>query len=55
MPFADYQEMYRQKLTTADEAVKVIKSGDWVTTDFVPSTPACWMRRWLAAHRSWRM
>ena len=30
MPFADYQEMYRQKLTTADEAVKVIKSGDWV-------------------------
>ena len=42
MPFADYQEMYRQKLTTADEAVKVIKSGDW-------------MRRWLAAHRSWRM
>lgn len=26
----DYSEAYRQKLTTADEAVKVIKSGDWV-------------------------
>lgn len=25
-----YQEAYKQKLTTADEAVKVIKSGDWV-------------------------
>lgn len=26
----DYSEAYRQKLTTADEAVKVIRSGDWV-------------------------
>ena len=25
-----YQEEYQQKLTTADEAVKVVKSGDWV-------------------------
>ena len=25
-----YQEEYRQKLTTADEAVKAVKSGDWV-------------------------
>ncbi len=25
----DYKEIYRQKLTTADEAVKVIKSGDF--------------------------
>lgn len=25
-----YQEIYNQKLTNADEAVKVIKSGDWV-------------------------
>ncbi|WP_298019655.1 butyryl-CoA:acetate CoA-transferase [uncultured Dysosmobacter sp.] len=25
-----YQEEYRQKLTTAEEAVKVVKSGDWV-------------------------
>ena len=25
-----YKEMYQQKLTTADEAVKLIKSGDWV-------------------------
>ena len=26
----DFTEEYRQKLVTADEAVKVIKSGDWV-------------------------
>lgn len=25
-----YEEEYKQKLTTADEAVKVVKSGDWV-------------------------
>lgn len=25
-----YQDLYKQKLTTADEAVKVVKSGDWV-------------------------
>ena len=24
------QELYRKKLTTAAEAVKVVKSGDWV-------------------------
>ena len=27
----DFSEEYRQKLTSADEAVKVIKSGDWGT------------------------
>ena len=26
----DYQALYQQKLTTAAEAVKVVKSGDWV-------------------------
>ncbi|MGI6722707.1 MAG: butyryl-CoA:acetate CoA-transferase [Anaerovoracaceae bacterium] len=26
----DYQKMYQEKLTTAEEAVKVVKSGDWV-------------------------
>ena len=25
-----YQEMYKQKLVTAEEAVKVVKSGQWV-------------------------
>ncbi len=24
------QELYQQKLTTAEEAVKIVKSGDWV-------------------------
>ena len=26
----DYQKMYQEKLTTAEEAVKAVKSGDWV-------------------------
>ena len=35
----DYKEIYRQKLTTADEAVKVIKSGDWVDYGFCAIHP----------------
>ena len=35
----DFMEMYRQKLTTADEAVKVIKSGDWVDYGFCAIHP----------------
>ena len=26
----DYKAMYQEKLTTAAEAVKIVKSGDWV-------------------------
>ena len=26
----NFQEEYRQKLTTADEAVKVVQSGNWL-------------------------
>ena len=26
----DIKQMYQEKLTTADEAVKIIKSGDWL-------------------------
>ena len=26
----DFQALYKSKLTTAEEAVKVVKSGDWV-------------------------
>ena len=35
----DYREIYLQKLTTADEAVKVIKSGDWVDYGFCAIHP----------------
>lgn len=34
-----YQEQYKRKLTTADEAVKVVKSGDWVDFGWCVSTP----------------
>lgn len=26
----DYQAMYAEKLCTAEEAVKIVKDGDWV-------------------------
>ena len=35
----DFQAKYQQKLTTADEAVKVVKSGDWVDYGFCVGTP----------------
>ena len=34
-----FQEEYKQKLVTADEAVKVIKSGDWVDYGWCNGTP----------------
>ena len=35
----NFQEVYRQKLTTADEAVKAVKSGDWVDYGWCTDTP----------------
>ncbi len=35
----DYQELYKQKLTTAAEAVKVVKTGDWVDYGFCANHP----------------
>ena len=35
----DYSALYREKLTTAAEAVKVIKSGDWVDYGFCVGHP----------------
>ena len=46
----DYQTQYNQKLVTADEAVKVIKSGDWV--DYAWTTG---MQRWQQEQMSWKM
>ena len=34
----DFSEEYRQKLVSADEAVKVIKSGDWVDYGWCTAT-----------------
>ncbi len=34
-----YQEQYQQKLTTADEAVKCIRSGDWVDYGWATGHP----------------
>lgn len=35
----NYQEQYQQKLTTPEEAVKVIKSGDWVDYTWCTNHP----------------
>ncbi len=34
----NFNELYQQKLTTADEAVKVVKSGDWVDYGWCTAT-----------------
>ncbi len=34
-----FKEMYNAKLTTAEEAVKVVKSGDWVDYGWTTGTP----------------
>ena len=39
MAFEEFLGMYRSKLTTADEAVKVIKSGDWDDYGFCATHP----------------
>ena len=35
----NWMELYQQKLTTAEEAVKVIKSGDWIDYGWVTTHP----------------
>lgn len=39
MAYEEFLEMYQSKLTTADEAVKVIKSGNWVDYGFCSAHP----------------
>ena len=35
----DYQALYKEKLTTAEEAVKAVKSGDWVDYTWCTNHP----------------
>ena len=35
----DYAQEYQKKLMTPDEAVKVVKSGDWVDYGWCTGTP----------------
>ena len=46
----DYQALYQQKLTTAAEAVKVVKSGDWVDYTWCTNHPVA-LDRALAARK----
>ena len=45
-----YQEVYKQKLTTADEAVKAVKSGDWVDYSWCCNYPVA-LDKALAARK----
>ena len=36
----DYAALYQKKLTSAAEAVKVVKSGDWVDYGWCTNHPA---------------
>ena len=44
------QELYQQKLTTAEEAVKIVKSGDWVDYGWCCSQPVA-LDKALAARK----
>ena len=46
----DYQALYQQKLTTAAEAVKAVKSGDWVDYTWCTNHPVA-LDRALAARK----
>ena len=46
----DYQALYREKLTTAEEAVKVVKSGDWVDYTWCVNHPVA-LDKALAARK----
>lgn len=46
----DYQALYQQKLTTPEEAVKVVKSGDWVDYGWCHTHPPA-LDRALAARK----
>lgn len=46
----DYQALYKQKLTTPDEAVKIVKSGDWVDYGWCSTHPRA-LDRALAARK----
>ena len=46
----DYQKLYQKKLTTAQEAVKVVKSGDWVDYGWCTNMPVA-LDKALAARK----
>ena len=46
----DYQALYQQKLTTPEQAVKAVKSGDWVDYGWCTNHPVA-LDRALAARK----
>ena len=47
----DYQKLYQEKLTTAENAVKAVKSGDWVDYGWCTNHPVA-LDRALAARKN---
>ena len=46
----DFQKLYKEKLTTAEEAVKLVQSGDWVDYGWCANHPVA-LDRALAARK----
>lgn len=51
---ANWIDLYRSKLTTPEQAVSVVESGDWIDYGWCVNTPGFWTRPWPSAMRSWR-
>ena len=45
----DVQEAFRRKRISADEAVRLVKPGDWVDYGFPPATRLPWTGPWPGA------
>lgn len=51
----DFQALYQSKLTTAAEAAKLVKSGDWDGLHLVHQPPPwSWTKALAAVRMSWR-
>jgi 4-hydroxybutyrate CoA-transferase len=50
----NWQDLYKQRLTTAEEAVKVIKSGDRVVPGHAASESELLVKEMVNATRSWK-
>ncbi len=48
----DFQTAYSAKLVTPDEAVQVVKSGDWVDYTSNLGMLCCWTGLWQSAGMS---
>lgn len=49
---ASWNDLYEQKKTTPEEAVRLVKDGDWVDYGMTTSQPIVLIKRWQSARTS---